>query len=247
MNRENFYYVTILLNFIESIDKATNSIDIIRIFMQTISPFGFTNLVISDLPLSYENIEDVICFDELPEGWPELYATRKYARCDPVARMCRNTFRAFDWKEAPYDRERESRAGELMALARDFGMLRGFCVPVPGFAHRTACISMSGRHSELPVRAKPALQFIAIYTAEKVRQVVGAARPPVRSPLTMREREVLRWAAVGKTANDVAEILNITERTVTAHTVSAMNKLGAANKTQAVARAMQCQFIPVDL
>ncbi|KXF75851.1 hypothetical protein ATN84_18005 [Paramesorhizobium deserti] len=134
-----------------------------------------------------------------------------------------------------------------MALAQDFGMVRGFCVPVPGFVQRTACISMSGRYSDLPVCAKPALQFIATYTAEKIRQIVGVDRQTVRSPLTSREKEVLRWAAVGKTANDVAEILNITERTVTAHTVSAMDKLGAANKTQAVARAMQHQLIPLDL
>lgn len=126
-------------------------------------------------------------------------------------------------------------------------MLRGFCVPFPGFVGRTACISMSGRQSDLPARAKPALQFIAIYAAERIRQVVGADRQTVQSPLTMREREVLQWTALGKTAHDIAEILKIADRTVTAHIVSAMDKLGAANKTQTVVRAMQRQLIAPDL
>jgi len=126
-------------------------------------------------------------------------------------------------------------------------MSRGFCVPVPGFAQRTACISMSGQYSDLPAHAKPLLQFIATYAAEKIRQMLGNDPRASRSPLTLREREVLQWAAAGKTANDVAEIMNITERTVTAHIVSAMDKLGAANKTQAVARAIQHQFIALDL
>ncbi len=61
--------------------------------------------------------------------------------------------------------------------------------------------------------------------------------------MTSREQEVLKWAAVGKSVADTAEILSVIRRTVTAHTVNAMDNLGAANKTQAVVHAMQCRFI----
>lgn len=54
---------------------------------------------------------------------------------------------------------------------------------------------------------------------------------------------MLKWAAVGKSVADTAEILSVIRRTVTAHTVNAMDNLGAANKTQAVVHAMQCRFI----
>lgn len=247
MSNRDYYHWQDLLSLVEGIDLSENIIDVFGILEKGISQFGFYNIVISDLPQQHENIEDLVFFDKLPEGWPELYTTQNYAHFDPVARMCRSTFRSFEWKEAPYDRDREPRAGELMELARDFGMLRGFCVPFPGFVGRTACISMSGRQSDLPARAKPALQFIAIYAAERIRQVVGADRQTVQSPLTMREREVLQWTALGKTAHDIAEILKIADRTVTAHIVSAMDKLGAANKTQTVVRAMQRQLIAPDL
>jgi len=56
--------------------------------------------------------------------------------------------------------------------------------------------------------------------------------------LTAREREVLTWAAQGKSAQDIAEILGISKRTVEEHTHSACRKLNAANRTHAVAVAM---------
>jgi LuxR family quorum sensing-dependent transcriptional regulator len=56
--------------------------------------------------------------------------------------------------------------------------------------------------------------------------------------LTTREREVLAWVAWGKTAWEIGEILSIAKRTVDEHTQTAVRKLGAANRTHAVAIAL---------
>ncbi|MBF0308330.1 MAG: autoinducer binding domain-containing protein [Magnetococcales bacterium] len=61
--------------------------------------------------------------------------------------------------------------------------------------------------------------------------------------LTPRERECLRWASEGKTAWEISEILNISERTVVAHLTNASEKLGANNRIQAVARAVAYKII----
>lgn len=57
--------------------------------------------------------------------------------------------------------------------------------------------------------------------------------------LTARESEVLGWVANGKSAWEIGEILNITKRTVDEHVQTAVRKLGAANRTQAVAIALR--------
>ena len=49
--------------------------------------------------------------------------------------------------------------------------------------------------------------------------------------LTPRERAVLWWAADGKSASQIGDILHITKRTVDEHTQNAARKLGAANRT----------------
>lgn len=61
--------------------------------------------------------------------------------------------------------------------------------------------------------------------------------------LTARECEVLRWSAAGKTADEIGQILGITERTVTFHITSSLTKLNVANKTQAVAKALLLEMI----
>lgn len=64
-------------------------------------------------------------------------------------------------------------------------------------------------------------------------------RATTKADLTAREIEVLRWVANGKSAWEVGEILKITKRTVDAHVQTVVRKLGAANRTHAVALALR--------
>jgi DNA-binding CsgD family transcriptional regulator len=61
--------------------------------------------------------------------------------------------------------------------------------------------------------------------------------------LTPREVEVLTWAAQGKSAWEIGVILRITKRTIDEHIHTAMRKLGASNRTQAVAIAIRDNII----
>jgi DNA-binding CsgD family transcriptional regulator len=70
----------------------------------------------------------------------------------------------------------------------------------------------------------------------------AAALADTRS-LTPRELEVLTWAAQGKSAWEIGVVLGITKRTVDEHIHTAMRKLGAANRTQAVAIAVRDHMV----
>jgi LuxR family quorum sensing-dependent transcriptional regulator len=64
-------------------------------------------------------------------------------------------------------------------------------------------------------------------------------RQTTKPKLTARESEVLRWVAHGKSAWEIGEILDITKRTVDEHVQGGVRKLGAANRTHAVALALR--------
>ena len=70
-----------------------------------------------------------------------------------------------------------------------------------------------------------------------------AAQPPDGGPpgagLTARELEVLQLLAAGQTNRQIADRLIVTERTVKFHVSSILAKLGAGNRTEAVALANQ--------
>ncbi|CAD5373519.1 LuxR family transcriptional regulator [Rubrivivax sp. A210] len=65
------------------------------------------------------------------------------------------------------------------------------------------------------------------------------AQTPRATPVTTRERQILRWVREGKTNAEIAIALEISPLTVKNHVQKILRKLTAANRAQAVALAIQ--------
>jgi DNA-binding NarL/FixJ family response regulator len=74
--------------------------------------------------------------------------------------------------------------------------------------------------------------------------VVEAAPGSWAPELSSREIDVLRLAADGATSEDIAGALHLTEHTVKSHLKRIQSKLGARNRTHAVATALRTGLIP---
>jgi LuxR family maltose regulon positive regulatory protein len=68
--------------------------------------------------------------------------------------------------------------------------------------------------------------------------------PGIVDPLTSREFEVLDMLAAGRSNQAIARELVVTLDTVKKHVGHVLGKLGAANRTEAVARARELNLIP---
>jgi LuxR family quorum sensing-dependent transcriptional regulator len=79
--------------------------------------------------------------------------------------------------------------------------------------------------------------LLALTTYGRLRILYGEELPARR--LTPREREVLVWAAAGKSAWETSALLGISEATVITHLGHIRRKLNAANTTHAVVVALQ--------
>ncbi len=64
--------------------------------------------------------------------------------------------------------------------------------------------------------------------------------------LTPREREVLIWVGRGLTNSDIAEMLNVTPKTVEFHLTNVYTKLRVRNRTQAVVRGLSRELIALN-
>jgi two-component system response regulator NreC len=71
------------------------------------------------------------------------------------------------------------------------------------------------------------------------RLLTDAAAPVPASPLTQREREVLRLLALGHTNAQVAERLHLSVRTVETHRANLQGKLGASGRAELVRHALE--------
>jgi LuxR family quorum sensing-dependent transcriptional regulator len=86
----------------------------------------------------------------------------------------------------------------------------------------------------------------ASFAALRLEQLADpdANRIGPRVHLTPRELTVLRLAASGAQIREAAEAMGLGEETVRSHLKNAQAKLGARNRTQAVAEALRQQLIP---
>jgi DNA-binding CsgD family transcriptional regulator len=67
--------------------------------------------------------------------------------------------------------------------------------------------------------------------------------PPMR--LNVREREILGFAAGGKTSKEIAAMLGVAKVTVDIHVGTILSKMGALNRNQAIAKAIANKLIQV--
>ena len=163
------------------------------------------------LTLGAELRPDVILLDlELP-GMDGVEAIPRLAATTPAARILVLT--AYDTDERVL--------GSVKAGARGY-LLKG----------------ASGREIAQAIRAVHAGES---YLASRVAaKVLTQVRAPRRSTsLSARERTVVRLVADGLSSKQIARRLSISERTVKFHISSIMNKLGADNRAQAVAKAAE--------
>ena len=73
---------------------------------------------------------------------------------------------------------------------------------------------------------------------------MAAAVPGIVEPLTSREQQVLSMLAAGHSNQFIASELVVTLDTVKKHVTHILGKLGAVNRTEAVARARALNLIP---
>ena len=66
----------------------------------------------------------------------------------------------------------------------------------------------------------------------------------VSSELTEREREVLALVARGYTNKEIAEALNVTEKTARNHVSTILEKLGVSRRSGAAAFAVEHRLVP---
>lgn len=87
------------------------------------------------------------------------------------------------------------------------------------------------------------ISLVSTYAIARALQITATQAIANESGLTKRETECIRWAAEGKSEWEISMILGISEHTSEKHLLSAKSKLGAVNRTQAVAEAIRRGYI----
>lgn len=230
------------IQFIETIERLPSVDSVLDQIGRTFAGYGFDYFCLCGFPRPQQKFEQVTLAIRVPAEWLQLYHAENYAQVDPTMRHCTRTTQPFEWKDAPYDASREPRAAEMIQRATDFGLSEGIWVPIPSLSGCLGGVWMGGAKPDLSIQTKPLLHLMALYAFDRIRRLRSPNLTP-RPAVTPREREVLAWAAQGKSAWEMGQILMIAERTVNEHLQTAFQKLGAVNRTHAVAIALRERLI----
>jgi LuxR family maltose regulon positive regulatory protein len=137
---------------------------------------------------------------------------------------------------------------EALTLAAPEGWLRVFVdegAPMAALLRKLAVTAAKGQSPAAPRPAGPYLdRLLAAFELAGLPVLPspsrgGAAPGGLVLPLSGRELEVLRLLADGGSNRAIAEELVVTVDTVKSHVTHILDKLGAANRTQAVTRARE--------
>lgn len=180
----------------------------------------------------------VIWSSTYPARWLDHYFANKYLDIDPIIYRVTRDSSPVIWTDTVIDNR-----PDFWEDARAHGIRHGWALATHGTRMTTGMLSLA-RSNQMVTQSELAdTEMKLVWLSQLMHGLIGTAElqklmPLPVTELTVREKEVLRWSAAGKTADEIGAILGISERTVTFHIAGTLAKLNVVNKTQAVSKAL---------
>ena len=179
--------------------------------------------------------------NNFPRAWQRRYLRRGYHAIDPTVEYAKTGVEPMTWS-------RELFAAEaLQDLSRDAGAIgfnHGWTQPLHDARGRFGMLTLARGEAAIgaaELQSKlPMMQWLAQVVHDRLfAEFLAWQRNETIGRLTERELACLRLAADGGTAGEISAATGVAERTVNFHMANAIDKLGATNKTHAVALALR--------
>lgn len=180
--------------------------------------------------------------------WAARYQEQNYIRVDPVVVGCYQRFHPVDWKRLDWS---SKAARAFQAEVAEYGVgNQGYSIPIRGPNGQFALFTVNStcndtEWEEFTEEHRRELILIAHFFNQKALELEPNKTPEQAQSLSPREIDAMTLLAIGYSRAQVAETLSISEHTLRVYIESARFKLGAANTTHAVARALSRGLIVV--
>ncbi|MDU2742266.1 MAG: autoinducer binding domain-containing protein [Serratia marcescens] len=174
----------------------------------------------------------------------EDYRRQRVYLQDQVIERAHHSTLQFQWDESFYH-ERPL----LWRHMAQFGLCAGWSQSVKDCYGRLGILTFAGKAlPEQTPQARAANETFFLWLAQTAHKTLREALISVNDDaikyvLTLREKDILRWCSEGKTAEEIALLMGVSERTVNFHIGNSIKKLSVANKTAATAKAVYLQLI----
>jgi DNA-binding CsgD family transcriptional regulator len=186
-------------------------------------------------------------FTTSPIEWVIRYDQMDYIEVDPRVLKTRDSRIPILW-DAATEHGKDERTDAFLDDAAGHCIASGLAMEFNDSRFLRGVLALNSSNPRLDPVSRSAIAshigdilLLGAYFHEIFRKgVIERGLPPISrgAPLSRRQRECLELAARGLTTVDIAAKLNITVRTAQFHFDNIRSKLGAANRQEAIAKAI---------
>jgi len=245
----------ILGTFIDASAKVETTAELCKRFEHFLDPLGFSGFFYTAIPgIPKQEPDQAMFLDKVLLYATDMKAVRSlmtsevFGRGPVIVRLFAGAAEPFTGFQAYKEVTGKLPPGRPEDIMEDPSIAYSLICPLDTFDRRCGITLLSKERGLLKLyrqlwRVKKVAYAGALLFHERWKTLVHKAN---RSAITLREYECLLWAAQGKTASEMAVILDISERTVRFHLTNASQKLDTTNVTHTVALAIAQGLIPAE-
>ena len=234
----------LFFDLVQSIDQVRTKEDGSVALQGLVKEYGLSHATYLGVNIPSLTERSLYYVSTYSDQWCDHYVKSDYVKIDPVIKSGLSGILPLDWRDL------ESKTPPLKGFfgeAKEHGVgANGLSFPIRGAHGETALFSINsnvtGKDWEsLKRECVRDFQIFGYHLHTRILENEGVKFD--NANLSPREIECLKWAAAGKTSWETGAVMNITEATVKFFIENARTKLGAVNKTQAVAKAISAGII----
>ena len=229
--------------FLDDIARCRDRLDLFKVLTAITRSAGYRYFIVLGLPQDdTSDISQQTTITSAPRDLISAWQAAGFFREGRVMRQIRQhggPFAVFFHDLYADDQETLAR---LETITGPHGVSAIAACPVMHPLRGQAIIAFLGNPAELDPKTLATLYLVAAKINDRLCEITMP--PPGQAiPISNRERECLEWTAAGKTSNEIAGILGLSEHTVNHYLNHAARKIGAVNRAQAVALCMRNGWI----
>lgn len=233
----------------KQVRAARSSEAIFNVTLDAIRELGFNRLAIVHA-LWFTRPGRRLLFLHNFDEWGHIFVARQYFRHDPALLASQRTNRPFTWHELRRALSPDPKQVRILNEAIRYGLRIGLTVPVAVPGEPAGCCTFATDASELPAAALcRAAAWIADEAFAEARRLHGYPAPIDESEvprISPRRLECLKWAAMGRTDEQIALIMDLKPTTVRTHMAHLRQAFGVCSRTELAHAARRAGLVLPD-
>ncbi|CAM2196073.1 Transcriptional activator protein LasR [Paraburkholderia kururiensis] len=208
--------------------------------------WGFSQVLLAILPRPGMRLEDAYVRSNYASSWRQAYTDQGFAYIDPTVSHCTTHSSPLVWSPDLFATTPQK---SMYEEASAHGLRAGVTLPIHGPRQEAGMLCFvndsnpNDKFWQHIDTALPNLVLMRDLVIDTSQRHLSAHAQTLIPKLTPRERECLKWTALGKSTWEISHILNCSEAVVNFHMKNIRAKFGVNSRRAAAVIATQLGLI----